>query len=152
MNRAILASTGICAFLSVGLAIASVVTWLGQSSPSPAPGPDAPFVASFTGPTAAEDRALMGHLCASLADAIEQDGKRPEPRVRSGLQVEELRTVARDGRTRGVSIGERQPEARRAIGDYLDREAGKSGGPLDADGRARWVRAFRGVAAACGVQ
>jgi hypothetical protein len=105
----------------------------------------------FSGPTAAEDRVLMGHLCASLADAIEHDGQRHEPRVRSGVQVEELRTIAREGRTAGVSIGDRQPAARQAIGDYLDREAGKSGGPLDADSRAKWVRAFRGVAAACGV-
>lgn len=143
MNRAILAA---------GLAVAAAISWLGSSpSPSPAPGPDAPFAVSFTGPTAAEDRSLMGHLCASLADALERDGERPEPRVKSGTQVEELRTLARDGRTRGVSIGERQPEARRAIGDYLDREAGKSGGPLDADGRKRWVTAFRGVASACGV-
>ena len=143
MNRHILAA---------GLGLAALISWVGSSpSPSPAPGPDAPFAVSFVGPTAAEDRALMGHLCASLADAIEQDGKRPEPRVRSGLQVEELRTVAREGRTAGVSIGDRQPDARRAIGDYLDREAGKSGGPLDAAGRDRWVKAFRGVAAACGV-
>lgn len=143
MNRHILAA---------GLAVAAAISWLGSSpSPSPAPAPDAPFAVSFVGPTAAEDRALMGNLCASLAASLEQDGRRPEPRVRSGLQVEELRTVAREGRTAGVSIGDRQPDARRAIGDYLDREAGKSGGPLDADGRARWVRAFRGVAAACGV-
>ena len=141
------------AILAAGLGIAAVISWLGQSSPfpSPAPGPDAPFAVSFVGPTADADRLTMGTLCASLADALERDGERPEPRVKSGTQVEELRTLARDGRTRGVSIGERQPEARRAIGDYLDREAGKSGGPLDADSRAKWVKAFRGVAAACGV-
>lgn len=143
MNRAILAA---------GLGIAAVIAWLGQSpSPSPAPGPDAPFAVSFVGPTADADRLTMGNLCASLADSLEHDGERPEPRIRSGSQVEELRVVARDGRTRGVSIGDRQPEARRAIGDWLDKEAGKSGGPLDADGRRRWVAAFRGVAAACGV-
>lgn len=144
MNRAILAA---------GLALAAVISWLGQSSPapSPAPGPDAPFAVSFVGPTADADRLTMGTLCASLADSLERDGERSEPRIKSGTQVEELRTLARDGRTRGVSIGERQPEARRAIGDYLDREAGKSGGPLDADGRRRWVTAFRGVATACGV-
>ena len=140
------------AILAAGLAIAAVIAWLGQSpSPSPAPGPDAPFAVSFVGPTADADRLTMGNLCASLADSLERDGERPEPRIRSGAQVEELRVVARDGRTRGVSIGERQPEARRAIGDYLDREAGRSGGPLDADGRRRWVTAFRGVAAAFGV-
>jgi hypothetical protein len=94
----------------------------------------------------------MGHLCAGLADALDDDGRRAEPRVRSGTQLEELRVAARDLRMRGESIGDRQPAARQAIGDYLDREAGKSGGPLDADGRQRWVEAFRGVAAACGVQ
>ncbi len=135
------------------LAAAAGVSWL-ASQPAAAPdaAPDSPLRLEWSGPTAAADRATMGHLCAGLADALEDDGRRAEPRVRSGSQLEELRVAARDLRMRGVSIGDRQPAARQAIGDYLDREAGKSGGPLDADGRARWVKAFRGVASSCGVQ
>ncbi len=140
-------------FLAAILAAAAGVSWL-ASQPATAPdaAPDSPIRLEWSGPTAAADRATMGHLCAGLADALEDDGRRPEPRVRSGTQLEELRVAARDLRMRGVSIGERQPAARQAIGDYLDREAGKSGGPLDADGRARWVKAFRAVASSCGVQ
>jgi hypothetical protein len=141
--------------IAAALLAAAGVAWF--ASQPPAPGPDSPpapagLVLEWAGPTAAADRATMGHLCAGLADALDDDGRRAEPRVRSGTQLEELRVAARDLRMRGESIGERQPAARQAIGDYLDREAGKSGGPLDADGRQRWVKAFRGVAAACGVQ
>ena len=135
------------------LAAAAGMAWLAsQPGTVPDAAPDSPIRLEWSGPTAAADRATMGHLCAGLADALEHDGSRSEPKIRSGTQLEELRVTARDGRMRGVSIGDRQPAARQAIGDYLDREAGKSGGPLDADGRQRWVKAFRGVAAACGVK
>jgi len=141
--------------IAAALLVAAGVAWL-ASRPS-APAPDAPpapsgLVLSWSGPTADADRATMGGLCAGLADAIEHDGTAASPRITTGTQVEELRVAAREGRMRGESIGARQPAARQAIGDYLDREAGKSGGPLDADARRRWVQAFRGVAAACGVR
>jgi hypothetical protein len=134
------------------LAAAGVAWFASQPGTAPDAAPDSPIRLEWVGPTAAADRATMGWLCAGLADALEHDGSRSEPKIRSGAQLEELRVTARDGRMRGESIGERQPAARQAIGDYLDREAGKSGGPLDAGGRGRWVRAFRGVAAACGVK
>jgi len=140
--------------IAAGLAIAAIGLWLvGRPSPAPSPSP-APggLQLVWVGPTADADRATMGNLCASIADSLEHDGQAQEPRIKTGGQLEELRVAARDLRMRGVSIGERQTEARRAIGDYLDREAGKSGGPLDADGRRRWVQAYRAVAAACGVQ
>jgi hypothetical protein len=141
--------------IAAALLVAAGVAWL-ASRPS-APAPDAPpapsgLVLSWSGPTADADRATMGGICAGLADAIEHDGGLAAPRITTGTQVEELRVAAREGRMRGESIGARQPAARQAIGDYLDREAGKSGGPLDADARRRWVQAFRGVAAACGVR
>jgi hypothetical protein len=141
--------------IAAALLAAAGVAWF--ASQPPAPGPDAPpapagLVLSWSGPTADIDRATMGHLCAGLADALDDDGRRAEPRVRSGTQLEELRVAARDLRMRGESIGDRQPAARQAIGDYLDQQAGKSGGPLDAESRRRWVAAFRGVAAACGVR
>jgi hypothetical protein len=141
--------------IAAALLAAAGVAWFASRPPSP--GPDAPpapagLVLEWVGPTAAADRATMGWLCAGLADAIEHDGTLTAPRITTGTQVEELRVAAREGRMRGESIGARQPAARQAIGDYLDREAGKSGGPLDADGRQRWVKAFRGVAAAGGVR
>ena len=134
------------------LAAAGVAWFASQPGTAPDAAPDSPIRLEWVGPTAAADRATMGWLCAGLADALEHDGSRSEPKIRSGAQLEELRVTARDGRMRGESIGDRQPAARQAIGDYLDREAGKSGGPLDAESRRRWVAAFRGVAAACGVK
>jgi hypothetical protein len=134
------------------LAAAGVAWFASQPGTAPDAAPDSPIRLEWVGPTAAADRATMGGLCLGLADALEHDGTLTAPRITTGTQVEELRVAAREGRMRGESIGERQPAARQAIGDYLDREAGKSGGPLDADARRRWVAAFRGVAAACGVK
>jgi len=141
--------------IAAALLAAAGVAWFAARPAAPAPdAPPAPagLVLSWAGPTADSDRATMGGLCAGLADAIEHDGGLASPRITTGTQVEELRVAAREGRMRGESIGARQPAARQAIGDYLDQQAGKSGGPLDADARRRWVQAFRGVAAACGVQ
>jgi hypothetical protein len=141
--------------IAAALLAAAGVAWFASRPPAPAPDePPAPagLVLSWSGPTADADRATMGGICAGLADAIEHDGTLTAPRITTGTQVEELRVAAREGRMRGESIGARQPAARQAIGDYLNREAGKSGGPLDAESRRRWVSAFRGVAAACGVQ
>ena len=41
-----------------------------------------------------------------------------------------------------------QPHVRAAVGRYLDDSVGKSGGPLDAESRGRWVAAFRELARA----
>lgn len=111
----------------------------------------------FRGPDAFADAALTAALTDQVADAIEVDGtidlngdgRIDEPRLLTGRQVWELRNVARAYRTGGVLLGDRQPRVRDAIKDFLDREAGKSSGPLDTESKARWVTAFRKIAEAC---
>ena len=96
------------------------------------------------------DRQLLGLVddaSAALADAIEHDGQH-EKRLTTGTQLAELRTLAREYRTSGVSLGQRQPLARDAIKAYLDTEVGTDGGPVDDAARARWVAAFRVVSKA----
>ena len=120
--------------------------------PAPAPGP-APVVGldlrgRFVGPDAAADAATTAALLEELAGQIEWDGSQAEPRLRTGAAFDDLRRSARELRTRGVSLGARQPAVRDAIKAFLDAQVGTDGGPVDAAARAKWVRAFRDIATA----
>jgi len=123
-----------------------------RPAPHPAPGP-APVVGldlrgRFVGPDAAADAATTAALLEELAGQIEWDGQQTEPRLRTGAAFDDLRRSARELRTRGVSLGARQPAVRDAIKAFLDSEAGTEGGPVDAAARAKWVRAYRAVSQA----
>jgi len=138
------------AILAAGAMIAFSIRESG--TPAPAPGP-APVVGldlrgRFVGPDAATDAATTAALLEELAGQIEWDGSQTEPRLRTGAAFDDLRRAARELRTRGVSLGARQPAVRDEIKRFLDAEAGTEGGPVDAAARAKWVRAYRAVAQA----
>jgi hypothetical protein len=138
------------AILAAGAMIAFSIRENG--TPAPAPGP-APVVGldlrgRFVGPDAAADAATTAALLEELAGQIEWDGSQAEPRLKTGAAFDDLRRAARELRTRGVSLGARQPAVRDAIKAYLDAEAGTEGGPVDAAARAKWVKAYRAVSAA----
>ena len=123
-----------------------------ESGTPPAPVP-APVVGldlrgRFVGPDAATDAGLTAALLDELADAIAWDGQQAEPRLKSGAAFDDLRRTARELRTRGVSLGARQPAVRDSIKAFLDAQVGTDGGPVDAAKRAAWVAAFRAVAQA----
>jgi hypothetical protein len=139
------------AILAAGAMIAFSIRESG-TPPAPAPGP-APVVGldlrgRFVGVDAAADAATTAALLEELAGQIEWDGSQAEPRLRTGAAFDDLRRSARELRTRGVSLGARQPAVRDAIKTFLDSEAGTEGGPVDAAARAKWVRAYRAVSAA----
>jgi hypothetical protein len=138
------------AILGAGAMIAFSIRENG--TPAPAPGP-APVVGidlrgRFVGPDAATDAATTAALLEELAGQIEWDGQQAEPRLRTGAAFDDLRRSARELRTRGVSLGARQPAVRDAIKTFLDSEAGTEGGPVDAASRAKWVKAYRAVSQA----
>jgi hypothetical protein len=137
-----------------GLLVAAGVSYWGSlprdAEPTPAPPDPAAFSlrGAFVGPDASADAATTSALLDELASEIEWDGMQPEPLIRTGVAIDDVRVRARELRCRGVSLGEKHPRARAAIKDYLDREAGTSGGPLTPQSRAAWVTAFREVARA----
>lgn len=140
------------AILAAGGMVAFAIRETRNPPPSPAPGP-APVVGldlrgRFVGPDAATDAATTAALLEELAGQIEWDGQQTEPRLRTGAAFDDLRRAARELRTRGVSLGARQPAVRDAIKAFLDQEAGTEGGPVDAAARAKWVRAYRAVSQA----
>jgi hypothetical protein len=137
------------AILAAGAMIAFSIR---ESGTPPAPGP-APVVGldlrgRFVGVDAAADAATTAALLEELASQIEWDGSQTEPRLRTGAAFDDLRRAARELRTRGVSLGARQPAVRDEIKRFLDAEAGTEGGPVDAASRAKWVRAYRAVSQA----
>jgi hypothetical protein len=139
------------AILAAGAMVAFAIRENG-TPPAPAPGP-APVVGldlrgRFVGPDAAADATTTAALLEELAGQIEWDGQQAEPRMKTGAAFDDLRRAARELRCRGVSLGARQPAVRDEIKRFLDAEAGTEGGPVDAAARAKWVRAYRAVAAA----
>lgn len=97
----------------------------------------------FRGPTASADAATVGALLTELADEIEYDGTLPEPSIRTGAQIDQLRKTARLMRCRGESIGDRQPAARDKIAAYLESRVGTDAGSLKGGDRENWVAGLR---------
>jgi hypothetical protein len=138
------------AILAAGAMVAFAIRETRTPSPAPAPSPvvGLDLRGRFVGPDASQDAATTAALLEELAGQIEWDGSQTEPRLKTGAAFDDLRRAARELRTRGVSLGARQPAVRDEIKRFLDAEAGTEGGPVDAASRAKWVRAYRAVSAA----
>jgi hypothetical protein len=135
------------AALAGGAVLAAYVEY-GPRNSTPAPGGEFSLRGKWIGPNAAEDAAAVAGLCRGIADALEADGSRQQPRIISGVQVEDVRVAAAEGRFLPRRLTQEQPHAVAAAGKFLDEVAGTSGGPLDAAARARWVQAYRQLATA----
>ena len=133
----------------VAVAIASTFYGGGEQVPTPAPNPsEVPLRGLFVGPTAGEDAVFLAVLCEEIAAELEHDGMQDEPAMTTGVQFDLLRTRARSLFLRGDSIGDRQPRVAQAVGDYLTKKLGVSGGPVSPEQRAKWVAAYREIARA----
>jgi hypothetical protein len=130
-------------------AVAAYVEFAPRNS-TPAPIPPGQFTlrGKWIGPDAAEDAAAFAGLCRGIADALEVDGTRQQPRITTGVQIEDVKVAAAEGRFLPRRLTQKQPHATAAAGKYLDEVAGTSGGPLDAAARGRWVDAYRALATA----
>lgn len=130
------------------LAIAAVAAAM-EFAPRPAaPAPDGANTlrGKWIGPQAAEDAAAFAGLCRGTADALENDGTKQQPRITTGVQMEDIRIAAAEGRFLPRRLTQEQPHAVAVAGRYLDEHAGTSGGPLDGESRGRWVKALRELA------
>jgi hypothetical protein len=145
------------------LGAGAMISWALASRPAPEVRPDDPppvvpagwptldLRGAFVGDTAAEDAMTTHYLLRWLAEQIRYDGSRPEPILRTAAAFDDLRKVAREGRMEGGTLGQRQPLARERIKAFLDSAVGDSGGPVDAAGREKFIRAFRDVSRAAAV-
>lgn len=140
----------ILAILGAGAMVAFAIRE--SRPPTPAPGP-APVVGldlrgKFIGPEAAADAATTAAITGELSKIIVFDRKQSDPRLKTGASFDDLRKYARALRTRGVSLGDRQPAVRDAIKAYLDAEVGTDGGPVDDAAAEKWAKAYATVSAA----
>lgn len=138
-------------FWAGAVVVGGALLWsaLGASVPVPTPAPldtDIPLRGLFVGPTAGDDALLLAALCEEVACEIEWDGMQDDPVLTTGVQIDMLRVRARNLFLRGESIGERQPRVAAAVGEYLTKELGISGGPVTPEQRSKWVSAYRELA------
>ena len=131
----------------------ALLLWLAQikpSQPTPAPAPPGGLVLRglFVSASAAADSQIIAALCDEVAAVIEWDGMQDRPRLTTGAAFDDLRTIARECRMRGESIGARQPRVRDAIAAYMTEKLGTSGGPVGPEARAQWVATLRDVSRA----
>jgi hypothetical protein len=137
----------------------SLAAWLVMARPFdqavPAPGPapvgvdlQAAFATNDDRAEAAEHARTFATICRSLADCLEYDAGRSEPLLKTGVQVDDVRRGLRQTRMRGWSFLAKYPALASATESYLVSQVGTSGGPLSAEDRAKWISAFRTLAAA----
>lgn len=133
-------------------AIAAVIWWTNRDSGTenkpvtpPAGGPDlvSVFQQADNMSQASQDAADMGKLCNAIARQIEYDGTRPQPRLTTGQQMDDLRRWAREYFTNGQSLGVQYPRLPGLVKSFLATQLGTSGGPINAEQRAKWASAFR---------
>lgn len=134
--------------IPIGL-IFGLVWWFMQASPTPTPtpapnGPDllSAFKAGVDQARAKQDAKIFADLCGSIADVLEHDANQTTPRIRTGMQVDDLRIATRELRMRGASFSTYYPQLGPTIDAYMQ-PLGLKAGPLDAPQRAKWIEAFR---------
>jgi hypothetical protein len=127
-------------------ALAAAVEFAPRPAPTPTPEAGYSLRGKWIGPHAAEDAAAFAGLCRGTADALELDGTKQQPRITSGVQLEDVRIAAAEGRFLPRRLTQDQPHAVAVAGRFLDENAGTSGGPIDGESRGRWVKALRDLA------
>lgn len=133
------------------LAVAVVANYFAAKGKASIPAPPAPALeidlsSAFQGPTAAEDAAALASMADAIADMIEWDGAQPEPMLKTGRALDQLRTRTRQFMFKGESLGERHPKMRQIVGDFLVAHLGEDGGEITPEKRAAWSSAYRDIA------
>lgn len=133
------------------------VAWLAfrpvGNAPAPLPRPAGPdLVAAFAVNDDRDEAQQHAHvfatICTSLAECIEYDGQRPEPRLKTGVALDDLRHAFRQSRMKGWSFTAKYPDLAPAVETALTSAIGTSGGEITPDVRQKWVAALRQLAAA----
>jgi len=125
---------------------------LGDMTPDPG-GPDlvSVFAAGKDRSAARDDAKHFCNLCADLSAKLAYDGTRGEnARIRTGQQLAQVRSEARDFEFFGRRLSKDYPAIGETLEKFLDDAAGKDGGKLSDEGRSKWVDAFKRIAAAAG--
>jgi hypothetical protein len=139
-------------FLVVGLAILALT--LSSKIPGcntiPLVTPSGPdMVKAFSGADstqASHDAEVLSTLCYALHDYLADDWKASKPFIENGVQVDNLRLIARKIRTKNKSFADTYPQLAPVLEEHFIRHVGTSGGPLNDETRRGWLEAFKQLA------
>lgn len=126
----------------------------GGTAPAPLPpappGPDLVAVFRETDDlTAARAHCrAFGCLCGEMAGRIEFDGQRSNPKLVNGVQFDELRIDMRQSMFDGKSLALAYPRLPEALRAHFNPRVGVEGDTVTPEQRAKWVTAYRELAAA----
>ena len=122
----------------------------GQVQPVPSDAPNMLDVfRTHADPKQAKSHAhLASGLFRALAEGLEFDATGPG-KVKTGEHADLLRQYQRVYFARGFRFDEHYPRFGEVVAAFLKLRVGDSGGALEPDRRARWVSAYRDLAAAC---
>lgn len=133
----------------LGLAISAQVPGcsVGPLTPPPS-GPDMTraFTEGARSTTAAHDAEVLSTLCYALHDYLEDDWRASKPFIENGVQVDNLRLIARKIRTKNQSLAEAYPALPKVLEEHFVRHVGTSGGPLTDETKRGWLEAFKQLA------
>lgn len=133
------------------LAIGGLIYWSAQPEVPPTPGPTpvagpdllTPFRASHHPAQAREHAQAFAAICGDLADVLDFDARQEKPRIKTGVQIDDLRMSVREMQMRGWSFGATYPQLGPAIDAYMRTAVGTSGGALTPEQKQQWIAAFR---------
>ena len=97
---------------------------------------------------AAADAKLLAYVCDTLAEILDTDGKLKEPQLSTGLAIDNLRRNDRIYTFQRRSLSTNYPALPNVISAHFEAIVGTSGGPIDDQQRAKWVKAFADLAKA----
>lgn len=128
-------------------------TWQRPSPPTPAPsgGPD--MVRAFKARRESRrDARVDAHRLAALSTAIRgqlaDDWAREKPFIKTGVEADNLRLVARSVLLSGESLAADYPDLPGIVAQHFSDYVGASGGPLDETRKRKWLEAWERLGAA----
>lgn len=132
----------------VGLFVAIGFAQRSGSAPAKPTGPDLSKV--FDGSwQARHDARVLATMCRSLHNMLKLDWESEKPLIKSGAEVDNLRVITRRVRMTGKSYLETYPDLKGVLEAHFEAHVGKSGGPLTAETKAGWLKAYSELADAC---
>lgn len=100
---------------------------------------------TMTGIDAEADAQKLSGLCAGIAAIVEMDGKKPNPRLRYVVHVDDMRRTAVSALLADDVSQPKYPEFNQAIGEILSEQLPRGDDPLDAGRREAVVKLFRAL-------
>jgi hypothetical protein len=137
--------------LTVAAVILAAANW-NPPTPAPSGGPD--MVRAFRAHRdsrriARDDAHRLAALAKAIRGQLDTDWRSNQPFIRTGVEADNLRLIARSVLMGGESLSPSYPDLPGAIAQHFTDYVGQSGGPLDEARKKKWLEAWESLGAAC---